>query len=155
MDVYTAPDSFSLSPDQPASRAKAHPDACISCLDRVLMAPACRMAPGCLDALLDFRRAMAMSDDGAEIVRAYFRLAPVLARTCYLSWFRIRKEVERAIVGVVSAPEWTGKSVTSAVRLDGARSLRLLEARLKRDFFEHASVAIPLDGIRVRCVRAA
>jgi hypothetical protein len=114
-----------------------------------------RRSPDSLDAMLDFRGCLSAGEDAGVIVGAYFGLSPVLSRDCYLTQYRVRKEVERRVGAVVSAPEWTDDTFRLEVRLARARTMRALEGQLKREFFERVAVVVPLEAVRVDFVLCA
>ena len=113
-----------------------------------------RRSVGSVDAMLDFRRCMKNGTGAGMMVRAFYSLSPILSRECYLTQFRVRKEVQRRVRAVVRAPEWTDREMISLLRLERARSFAGLEAQLKRDFFEHAELIVPERAIVVKWVRA-
>ncbi|MEM8954147.1 MAG: hypothetical protein AAGD22_08360 [Verrucomicrobiota bacterium] len=125
-------------------------DSALTLLDELLADRRLGLSSKVLDRLLEFRARVAENEDAAEVMRAYFRLAGVLSAGSYLSYYRVRREVDRRMRAVVFAPEWTDRTMRFPMRLEQVNHLSVLESRMRRDFFEEADDVIPLGAILVR-----
>ncbi|MEM7146919.1 MAG: hypothetical protein AAF591_17445 [Verrucomicrobiota bacterium] len=125
-------------------------DSALPLVDDLLSDRRVRLSAEGVDRLLEFRARMAEGGDGGAVMRAYFRLAGVLSRESYLSYYRVRREVERRMRAVVTAPEWTDRKMRCVMRLERVKTMAGLEGILRRDYFEGAEEVIPMEGIVVR-----